>query len=277
MKNDNLFMEKEARKVLAVLFQLPGVRQVSIKDIVINSIGDEGNIQQGLELCYHDKLSDVDFYLQIELREEDFLSETPFCSRYLPLMGIQEELFGVLLQGGRNTKISDERQESLRICLKSGFRMDINCFARKAETSDALSEIQSGGEKIQKIAEFGKAEDFWFTSILTLCKLLRNDYIIADHLTHKLIMEGLVLQMNIRDSLYDTTFHRYGYKEELEYLEVDTSPFKELWEGKDMTFGKIAERLVQAVLSYDKLSGVLESQEERPYSTFFDIWHKYVG
>ena len=46
-----------------------------------------------------------------------------------------------------------------------------------------------------------------------LGKLLRRDYLIADHLAHMLIMEGLVLQMEMRDAKYGTNIHRYGYGE----------------------------------------------------------------
>lgn len=56
-------MQKETYAFLEALFSLNEIKKIAIKNTIIHSIDDYTHIQKGLEQCYHDILSDVDFTL----------------------------------------------------------------------------------------------------------------------------------------------------------------------------------------------------------------------
>ncbi|QBD76778.1 hypothetical protein EPA93_12495 [Ktedonosporobacter rubrisoli] len=52
--------------------------------------------------------------------------------------------------------------------------------------------------------------DFWFKGMLTTCKVMRNDLLIATHLALALIQDTCVLEMVLRDRALGTSHHREG-------------------------------------------------------------------
>lgn len=271
-------MEQGALSFIKTLFRLPEIEKVAIKDVIIQSPEDWDNIKKGLALCYHDNLSDVDFNAWLRLSPEDFHGETPIYKKYFPRLGIEDEIFGVIFQERIDTVSC---KEGMRICLKTGFRMDFTCFTRCDESAQTLpkSDWRTNIEtkQLQNTDALDKANSFWFISILALSKLLRHDYLISDHLSHMLIMEGLVLQMEDRDQLYQTNFHRYGYSEQLDYRNVDISHCEKYLSINDDTYNHIVQNLCRAVISYDNLVAESNSFYQKRSDLFFDIWDSYIN
>ncbi len=262
-------MEKEAKIFLKTLFSLPEIAKIAIKDIVIQSSQDEVNIQKGLDICYHDKFSDVDFNVWLQLHPVDYDKQTPFYKLFFPRLKLEDRIFGIVFQG-RNEQ--ENNKEGMRIVLKNGFRMDVTCHVHSNPEVQAISEMQVDWEE-RTIQE----NEFWFITIQTLAKLFRHDYLIADHLTHMLIMEGLVLQMVARDEQYQTNFHRYGYSESLKYCDLPIKiPVHYKVEG-DNTYNYIVEQLCRAVNSYEELLLQKEKTQENKAQLFYDIWDCYCG
>lgn len=262
-------MEKEAKKFLETLFTLPEIEKIAIKDIVIQSPQDEENIQKGLEICYHDKLSDVDFNVWLHLHPKDYNKQTPFYKLNFLRLKLEDKIFGIVFQE-RNEQ--ENGKEGMRIVLKSGFRMDVTCFVHSSPEAQMVSDKEVVWN--EGIIQENK---FWFITIQTLSKLLRHDYLIADHLAHMLIMEGLVLQMVARDEQYQTNFHRYGYSESLKYRELQIEmPEHYKLEG-DSTFNYIAEQLYRAVNSYQELILQKEIIQGNRVQIFYEIWDCYCG
>lgn len=270
-------MQQEAKNFLSVLFTLPEVESVQIKDVFISSINDCENITKGLDQCYHDKYSDIDINAYLKLHPNDYNSEIPIYKKYFSRLGLQDKIFGITFQGRINNK------EVIRICLKTGVRIDFTCICSCNEFAPLLTPDQTSIDenKIQT-ANFSlnwdleKADWFWFVAIQALGKLMRKDYLISSHLAHTLIMEVLVAQMVIRDNKYNTNFHRYGHSEKLEYLEVDVTLANEFKISKDVTYNHIVEILYQAIISYDKTILQLNSNYISRCKLFLEIWRSYV-
>jgi hypothetical protein len=271
-------MEKEAKNFLSVLFTLPEVEKVQIKDVFISSSDDNENIIKGLEKCYHDKYSDVDINAYLKLHPNDFNTETPIYKKYFSRLGFQDKIFGIAFQGRLNYK------EGMRICLKNGVRIDFFCFCRCDELapllpSEQTTMVEPAKENVNFSANWDleKADWFWFVAIQALGKLMRRDYLISSHLAHTLIMEGLVAQMVMRDNQYSTNFHRYGYSEKLEYLSVELTPSNEFKISGDGTYNYITELLYQAAASYDKLILQLSDGYVSRLEIFLEIWKSYMN
>ncbi|MBK1813017.1 hypothetical protein JHL18_20545 [Clostridium sp. YIM B02505] len=266
-------MEQEARSFLSVLFTLPEVEKVQIKDIFILSIYDNTNIRKGLDECYHDKYSDVDINVYLRLHPNDYYDETPIYKKHFSRLGIQDRIFGIVFQ----ERIDDK--EGMRICLNNGVRIDFSCFCRCDETIELLNYVQTAVEEDKKLAcryDLKKSDWFWFVAVQALGKLMRKDYLISSHLAHMLIMEGLVTQMIIRDNQYNTNFHRYGYSEQLEYLKVDMNYVNEFKIHNDETHNHITELLYRAVVSYDKSILRLNDRYVSRSELFLEIWREYI-
>ncbi len=265
-------MKQGALKFIQTLFGLSEVYKVAIKDIVISSPEDMENIEKGLALCYHDKLSDVDVNAWVRVSYADFQRQTPLYRNYLKRLGLWEEIFGLLFV----ERSSDgSGKEGLRICLKSGFRMDFTCFVRCDEDIPDLPK-EDLKQQTDIYEKQDKADAFWFIAVQALAKLLRRDYLIADHLSHMLLMEGLVLQMEERDEAYQTNFHRYGYAEKLAYRDIDISGCEKYLKSNDDTYRQIAENLCRAVLSYDKLAALASPLYQERSGVFWEIWDSYL-
>ncbi len=234
---------------------------------MIQSAHDEENIHKGLDLCYHDKLSDVDLNIWLSLNPIDYNRQSPFYKSAFSRLKLENKIFGIIFQS-RNGQKNDK--EGMRIVLKSGFRMDLTCFVRSSPEAQVISyeEVKWDEEKLQE-------NSFWFIAIQALAKLLRHDYLIADHLTHMLIMEGLVLQMAARDDQYQTNFHRYGYKDSLKYYDLKFELPEQYKAEGDNTYHYIAEQLCRAVNSYELLLLQKDMLQERKSQFFYKIWDCY--
>lgn len=259
-------IEQNTYEFLKILFALPEIKKVAIKDIVIASIDDSENINLGLSKCYHDQLSDVDFSIWISLNPIDFNKASPIYKTYFSRLQLSNQIFGIIFQ-----ERDENNKEGMRVVLNSGYRMDISCYITCDENSCQLS---SSFEP--DIVEY-KSNEFWFITIQTLAKLLRRDHLIADHLSHMLIMEGLVLQMIERDEQHKTNFHRYGYSEELLFLKSDISRYNRFLSTEDETYNHIATTLCKAVASYDHLMCRCNSIYYSHIDTFFEIWDSYIN
>lgn len=269
-------MELGAIEFLNILFQLPEIEKVAIKDTIITSISDK-NIKKALDECYHDNLSDVDFSAWIKLNPDDFNSTTPIYKKYFSRLKISEQVFGVIFQE-RTDSITNK--EGLRIILNNGFRMDFTCYTRCDESAKKLPsvdllEVHRDQDFLNIGQELDRVNSFWFISIQALAKLLRGDYLISAHLSHMLIMEGLVVQMMERDNKYNASFHRYGYHENLRYSEVGKSFVNTYKVIGDDTYNHIADNLIRAVLSFDELIFTMNPQYKKRSNVFFEIWDSY--
>ena len=105
---------------------------------------------------------------------------------------------------------------------------------------------------------------------------MRKDYLIADHLAYMLLMEGIVVQMVMRDNQYGTNVHRYGYGEELAYLNVDMKGAEVFKTKNDKVYNAIVEHLYAAVVSYDQLVQKVNPLYMSRKDVFFEIWRTYI-
>lgn len=280
MKINKETMAEETKAFLKTIFSLPEIEKVAIKDIIITSLEDEMHIQEGLDKCFHDKFSDVDFNLWIKLSREDFEGETPIYKKYFPRLGLLEEIFGVAFNGRMDETTC---KEGMRICLKSGFRMDVTCFTHYDETAVTLPQSDLRKHMLIKQEnnfwedwDLDKIDTFWFVAIQALGKLMRKDYLIADHLAYMLLMEGLVIQMVMRDNQYGTNIHRYGYGEQLDYLMVEMADAEAFKVADDEVYNEIVTHLYRAVVSYDRLAQKANPLYKSRVETFFEIWRTYL-
>ena len=77
---------------------------------------------------------------------------------------------------------------------------------------------------------------------------------------------------NINDRKYATNHHRYGYSEQLDYVEdMGKVPYK----TEDPTFNQIADHLYAAALAYDRLAKHFYPQYKDRSGEFFAIWDAY--
>ena len=84
--------------------------------------------------------------------------------------------------------------------------------------------------------------------------------------------DTLVMQMVMRDLKYETSHHRYGYAEELEYVkELGKTPFKNDYK----TFNRIADHLYAAALAYDRLVKYFYPEYKPRSELYFSIWDWY--
>lgn len=268
-------MEQETVRFLKILFSLEEVEKIVIKKHVIASPEDMENIQKAISDSYHDHLSDVDLKIWVKLNPGDFYMGMPVYKAYFPRLQISDEIFGIIFQ----ERDPAENREGLRICMKSGFRMDLSFYLQCDENADRLPECDwrqkepdGARDDSEAALDVEKADSFWFIAVQALTKLLRRDYLIADHLSHMLLMEGLVLQMEERDKKYGTIFHRYGYAEELTYRTVSLTDYEKYLQGGDENYRHIAANLVRAAVSYDRLASHADNRYMKRTDSFFEIW-----
>lgn len=146
---------------------------------------------------------------------------------------------------------------------------------------DVLSDIDmsvmvklSSKDTITKEQYVKMLDGFWFVQVQALGKLYRNDFLISDHLANININETLVQQMVLRDIKYGTNFHRFGYKEELEYLKADENecPYKR----DNKIFNHIANKIYASSITYDKLTLHFYPEYIGRKEALFDIWEYYA-
>jgi hypothetical protein len=256
------FMYKEAKKILESLFNLPEVEEIVIKDIEIPSLGDECLIGKAIDECFHDMYSDVDIQVKVKINQAEYDRNSAIYADCLTRLGFKNDILGM------SHYCTEERGEVIRICKTNGMRFDLIIIATCTDWSPMLPH-----DNISK--SLRKANDFWFTAIQALGKLMRKDYLISAHLAHMLIQEGLVLQMLLRDSEKNTNFHRYGYAEELDYLTVFNKSEIPFTKSLDDTYNYIAKLLYSAVRSFDILYTSLDESYISRIENFLNIWSCY--
>lgn len=211
------------------------VKEISIKDILIN---DDSDIEKGLEKCIHDKYSDIDIAIHgdncpiIQLKDIGIL---------------EEDILGIKLEKKENDSV-------IRLVQRNGIRYDIILYDINIEQIE------------KEIGSINKSE--MFIAILSLGKLMRNDYIISAHLAHMLCMNSLVEQMVERDIKYDTNFHRYGYKEKLNYYHTYKNMENKYCDSLDDEYNHIAKLLISGIENLKSIS--LDDKK-----TFYEIWDFY--
>lgn len=258
-------------KLLEYIFRLPEVKKVVIRNIEIISSDSENSIRNALEASYHDRFSDVDIHIYVNLHPEN-CGESFVYYQYPQRLGlIRDNYLGLMLGGAHDVPV-------LRVAMKNGMRYDLDFHITEDFSAPILHFSQE--EQIDKRDgrfwpdwDLKKADAFWFNQIQALGKLYRGDYLIADHLANMQINETLVAQMVMRDDQYGTNIHRYGHYEELDYQNVKQA--EKVFRNQDNTFQGIADKLYAAAISYDRLVKQLNSRYEPQSSTFFAIWRVY--
>lgn len=273
---------KETKKMLETLCALKEIACISIKGVKIPSAESEEKIRQGIEASFHDQFSDVDIKAVVRPGPKEEIGQEPYYKRYFSRLGLDGQVLGCAFSGRFFSEQEHMETETVRLCLKSGFRMDLICMLDKDEGARKNTEIPAPDKKAVLKERDWKADQFWFIAIQALGKLYRRDYLIGDHLAHMLLMEGLVLQMEERDKRLNTRIHRYGGKEELTYRKIDgqsreAEKVKEWIKGEDETFRYIAESIFRAVSAYDLLKIKENPDRESRSGVFLEIWEKYAG
>ena len=267
MGMDICMMMQQTKHLLKNIFALPEVERVAIKDVVIEKADDEDAVRKGVAACYHDHMSDVDVHLWIRLNPADTRENHHFYQHHLSRLGLGDEIFGILFQPR-----DGENAEGIRLVLSSMFRMDMIIHVKEDEAAPVIGQAVNYSASLER----EKYDAFWFIAIQALAKLLRRDYLIADHLAHMLLMEGLVLQMVDRDKQYGMNFHRFGYAEKLAYLDADLSTVETLFHTADSTYNHIAENLLRAAASYEALVQRSATTCERKGKQFVEMWESYL-
>lgn len=267
-------IRQELTDLLSEVFLLPEVNKVQIRDIDIFSADEADKINKGIEECYHDVLSDIDLGIHVTLHSEDIGNGHGYQSNPERIRLTREKYLGLAFSSSNGGLF-----QMYRVVLKSGIRFDIGFYITEDSSVPIyhiLKEIEEEIKDERKVWarwDLRRADNFWFVQIHSLAKLMRGDYLIADHLANMQINETLVAQMMERDDLYGTSFHRYGYREDLDYQAVDMSEFQ--FEVKDDTYHMIAHKLFSAAISYDRLIKRFNPAYEERSSIFFDLWEHY--
>lgn len=166
-----------------------------------------------------------------------------------------------------------------RVKLKCGIHFYIGFYITEDNTApihnipqEKEDEVKDEG-KYWKRWDLQKTDSFWFVEIQALAKLLRGDYLMADHLANMQINETIVAQMVDRDDRLGCNFHRYGSHEALDYMNVIETgcPYSD----GDEIFNMIASKIYAAAITYDQLIKELNPSYEERSSIFFKIWEEY--
>lgn len=249
------------------IFSLPETCAVKIREIVIEKIHTKEyrleRIKNAVELSYHDVLSDIDMVVVVKLPTN--IKPDQYMKRIDRYGVAKENYLGLVF-------ISENKL--YRIILQNGMRYDLGFDFEHSDNADNNPKITS--ENYQDSNEkwsITKIDEFWFLQIQAIAKLYRNDFLISDHLANVGINETLVQQMVLRDIKYGTNHHRYGYQDELEYLQVNNAkcPYKR----ENQTFNMIAAKIYSASVVYDKLTLEFYPQFKERKGILFDIWDCY--
>lgn len=264
---NKVIMFHELIKRIDTAFSLPETSAVKIRDIVIEKIHTKEYrlelIKNAVEISYHDVLSDIDMVVVVKLapniKPDQYMK---MIDRY----GITKDNYLGLVFVSEN--------KMYRIILQNGMRYDFGFDFVYDDNADNIPNITSAnfGNNDEKWS-IVKIDEFWFLQIQAIAKLYRNDYLISDHLANIGINETLVQQMVLRDIKYGTNHHRYGYLEELEYLQVNKA--KCPYRRENPTFDMIAAKIYSSTIAYDKLTLEFYPQFKERKEILFDIWDCY--
>lgn len=266
--NKNIIYE-ELKTKIEKIFSLPETSAVKIKGIVIEKTQDKDYIykmaKQAVEISYHDVLSDIDMSVTVKLSSKDAITKEQYV-KMLDRYGITRDCCLGFVYIPENTMY--------RIILRNGMRYDLGfefIYDDNVDNIIAISNtsIENDNEKWPLV----NIDRFWFVQVQALGKLYRNDFLIGDHLANININETLVQQMVLRDIKYGTNFHRYGNKEELEYLKADENecPYKR----DNKVFNQIAAKIYASSITYDKLTLHFYPEYKGRKELLFDIWEYY--
>jgi hypothetical protein len=261
------FMTAHTQEFFNTLFALPEVRDVSMKGIAVSDAQDAWAIEKGVGACLHDRLSDVDIAIALRVHPQDLAEARGLYEGRLSRLGFAAEA----VLGAQFHRDVRGRNQTLRVCLRDGFRMD--CVFAAGE-DEAAARIDTPRRKEEE------SDPFYFIAVQALYKLLRGDHLIGAHLAHALLSDTLVEQMIRRDEERGTIFHRYGYAETLAYREVDLAPYADLWrDHADETHRAVAQTLCRALLAYGQVARTPEKQIERAgkNADFFAVWRGQIG
>jgi hypothetical protein len=158
-----------------------------------------------------------------------------------------------------------------RVVFRNGLRYDL-CFEFVCDGEGSLDMGSYEGSDDNPEWPFENINRFWFIEVQALGKLYRRDYLISAHLSNMNCNDTLVMQMIMRDLEHKTSHHRYGYSEQLEYVEnLGKMPYK----TDDETFNRIADHIYAAALAYDKLVTNFYPQYKCRSDELLAIWDEY--
>lgn len=256
------FMYKELRNLLKLLFALPELESIVIKEVVIQSVNDEKSINRAVDRSFYDIYSDVDIHIKIKLSEHEYKGNSSIYADCMSRLGFANDILGM------SHYCTEPRGEVIRICKTNGMRFDLIITATYVEDTPLLPHIHIS-ENCEKI------NNFWFVAVQALGKLMRKDYLISTHLAHMLIQEGIVLQMVMRDKEKNTSIHKFGYAEELDYLNIFNNEEVYFKKTSDETYNYISKLIYSAVKSYDRMVPLLNASYKSRIGNYLDIWSCY--
>lgn len=255
---------KELGNLVENIFALPEVAYVKVRDVVLYKGEDRADkLQEMIEKSYHDYCSDVDLSILVKRNPLD----TVTISEYIKCV----DRFGITSENCLGIAFVAENN-MYRIILKNGMRYDFGIAFEEDEKAEWIELSPRKEEYSNPNWPLENINRFWFVLIQALGKLYRNDFLIADHLANMNLNETLVQQMVLRDLKYGTNHHRYGYEEELAYLNHDGEC---TIHTNNPQFHMIADKIYCAALTYDELISKFYPEEKGRSREFFEIWKCY--
>jgi len=255
---------KELGNFVENIFALPEVEYVKVRDVVLCKGEDRaGKLREMIEKCYHDCYSDVDLSILVKRNPHDIVTISEYIRRVDRFGIISENCLGIVFVA---------ENSMYRIILKNGMRYDFGIAFEEDEKAEWIELSSQKEEYSNPNWPLENINRFWFVQIQALGKLYRKDFLIADHLANMNLNETLVQQMVLRDLKYGTNHHRYGYEEELAYLNHEGECT--LYTNNPL-FHVIADKIYSAALTYDELAREFYPEEEGRSRDFFEIWKSY--
>ena len=255
-------MEDSFLEYLGALFAHPEIISAAVRDVVITreTISETG--KQAFNAGFHDIYSDIDLSVKVRLPKNGSVTLEDYMKR--------KDLFGVSDDTALGFMFIPVNQK-YRIIFRNGMRYDLG-FECECDGDNSFVLESYINEEENANWPLGNIDRFWFIQIQALGKLYRKDYLISSHLANMNCNDTLVMQMVMRDLKYETSHHRYGYAEELEYVkELGKTPFK----NDDKTFNRIADHLYAAALAYDRLVKYFYPEYKPRSELYFSIWDWY--
>ncbi|OPJ57342.1 hypothetical protein [Clostridium oryzae] len=114
------------------------------------------------------------------MNQNDYDANSPIYADCLTRLGFSNDVLGM------SHYCTLQRGEVIRICKTNGMRFDLIISAIPSNENAVLPH-KNVDEGINKV------NDFLFIAIQALGKLMRKDYLISAHLSHRLIQESLAL------------------------------------------------------------------------------------
>ena len=230
-------------------------------DITRDTMEEVG--KKAFDDSFHDKYSDVDIFVKVCLPKDGAVTPEEYLKRI--------DRYGVNSETALGWMFVPANQV-YRIVFYNGMRYDLEFEFEYADDVDL--DWKEGLNQIEENKEWpvDNINRFWFVQVQALGKLYRKDYLISAHLANMNCNDTLVMQMIMRDQKYGTNHHRYGFSEELEYVNnLGKVPYKK----DDPVFNIIADHIYSAALAYDRLVKNFYPQYKDRSNAFFEIWNAY--